>query len=198
MMSAASDDHLGRCYKNVVIQQCWDHRQSYHGSRKWRRSHRPTRVVVRHVHPTRVIYRDTPRASAASVSPTFGGGLIGAVLGAALGTQFGKGNGKTAAIVTGGLVGAVLGGNIGASMAESDRLRSQRALETTPTSTPVAWRNPDSGSTYRVTPTKTYQTASGQYCRDYSTWAFIDGYEEEVKSTACRTPEGTWINRPNG
>lgn len=171
------------------------HRQAHRHER--RQAHR-SRDATRHVHTTRVIYRDRPTRASSAVDPTFGGGIIGALLGAALGTQIGKGSGKTAAIVTGGIVGAVVGGNVGASMKEADRRRSQQALETTPTLTPVTWRNPDSGTSYRITPTRTYQTAGGQPCRDYSTWAFVDGYEEEIKGTACRVADGTWINRPNG
>jgi surface antigen len=76
-------------------------------------------------------------------------------------------------------------------MDELDRRRANSTLETTPTGSTVAWNNPDTGIGYKVTPTNTYEVASGP-CRDYTTEAVIDGRAEVVHGTACRQSDGTW------
>jgi surface antigen len=119
------------------------------------------------------------------------GTITGGVLGGALGSQVGSGHGRTAAIVAGTLAGAFIGGQVGKSMDETDRLKAAHALETAPTGAPTSWRNPDTGSTYTVTPTRTYQASSGP-CREYTTQALIDGKQETLHGTACRQPDGTW------
>ena len=104
----------------------------------------------------------------------------------------GKGSGRTAAIVGGVAAGAVLGGYVGNSMEASDEARVQHTLETGRTGKTVIWQNPDTGNRYEVTPTRTYRTADNRDCREYKTWVFVDGYEEQVTGTACRLPNGTW------
>jgi surface antigen len=120
------------------------------------------------------------------------GGLIGAVLGATLGSQIGKGSGNTAAIVGGGVLGALVGGNIGRGMDQADQSATARVLETSPTGNSVTWRNASTGSSYEVTPVRTYQAPDSRVCRDFSSWAVIDGYEEQLHGTACRMPDGSW------
>ena len=68
---------------------------------------------------------------------------------------------------------------------------TQEVLEASSTGSTVAWNNPDSDIDYRVTPTKTYESASGS-CRDYTTEAVIDGRAEIVYGTACRGNDGSW------
>ena len=119
------------------------------------------------------------------------GAVAGGVLGGVLGAQVGGGRGQTVAIVAGTLAGAYLGSRIGKSMDEKDRMKAAQALETAPTGAPTSWRNPDTGATYTVTPTRTYQTASGP-CREFTTKGVIDGKSEDVKGTACRQPDGSW------
>ena len=119
------------------------------------------------------------------------GTLVGAGAGAYVGSQIGSGTGQLAAVAIGALLGGYLGGTIGKNMDELDRYRSNQALETAPTGTAVAWSNPDSGINYQVTPTRTYESASGP-CRDYTTEAVIDGRAEVVHGTACRQADGSW------
>lgn len=116
---------------------------------------------------------------------------VGGALGGLLGAQVGSGTGQLAAIAAGALLGAYLGGNVGRSMDEVDRMKAHRTLEGTPTGQSTAWRNPDTGHRYEVTPTRTYEE-SGRPCRDYTTEAWIDGRRETVRGTACREPDGTW------
>lgn len=120
------------------------------------------------------------------------GAAIGGVLGGVLGAQVGKGKGRTAATIAGTLAGAYIGGAIGRSMDETDRMKANQALETSRTSQPVSWQNPDTGASYTVTPTRTYQADSGTYCREYTTEAVIGGKREIVYGTACRQPDGSW------
>jgi len=119
------------------------------------------------------------------------GMVIGGALGGALGSQIGGGTGRTVAIVAGTLLGAAVGGNVGRSMDDVDSMRTAQALENVRTGVPSSWRNPDTGNEYMVTPSRTYETASGP-CREYSVDAVIEGRRERVYGTACRQPDGTW------
>jgi len=124
------------------------------------------------------------------------GGLLGAVGGAVLGSQVGGGKGRLAAVAVGTLAGAWLGSSIGRNMDETDRLKSQRttqdSLEYNKAGTTSSWSNPDSGYKGSTTPTRTYQTADQQACREYRSTVTIDGKTEEAVGTACREPDGTW------
>ena len=113
------------------------------------------------------------------------GMVIGGLIGGLGGSQFGGGDGRTAAIIIGTMAGAVIGGAIGRSMDETDQ------LETVRTGVSSSWQNPDTGNTYVVTPTRTYDTAEGP-CREYTMDATIGGRPEQVYGTACRQPDGSW------
>jgi surface antigen len=97
----------------------------------------------------------------------------------------------TAAIIAGTIAGAAIGGAVGRSMDETDRLKTAATLETVRTGVSSTWRNPDTGSQYAVTPTKTYEASSGP-CREYTIDALIGGKKEKVYGTACRQPDGSW------
>jgi len=171
--------------------QAHGHQHKHHKkhARHKRHQQRPQVIYVEHRNED---YRDYDDRRSNRIDPSKGGTILGAIFGAAAGTQVGKGKGRAVAILGGAVLGAVLGGEVGRSMEESDRARTQRVLETTPTGQSTAWQNPDTGSRYKVVPTNTYKTGSNVDCRDFTTWAVIDGYEEEIKGTACRQPDGTW------
>ena len=120
------------------------------------------------------------------------GTVVGAGSGALIGSQIGGGKGQLAAVAIGTLVGGYVGGNIGRNMDELDRYRTSTALENSPTGRTVAWRNPDSGIDYQVTPTRTYNNSRGP-CREYTTEAIIDGRPEILHGTACREANGNWV-----
>ena len=124
------------------------------------------------------------------------GTVLGGVLGGVLGSNIGKGDGKTATTIAGVLIGAVIGGEIGRTMDENDRRIAERtaqdSMETNRTGQTSTWSNPDTGHSGTVTPTHTYQTASGQDCREYETTVYIEGRRETAYGTACRQPDGTW------
>lgn len=120
------------------------------------------------------------------------GTLIGAGTGAAIGSLFGNGTGQLVAVGLGAVGGALIGGKIGQNMDETDKLKTQQTLESTPDHKSTQWKDPNKEVTYTVTPTHTYQKSSGQYCREYLTTAIIDGKEQKMYGTACRQPDGSW------
>lgn len=119
------------------------------------------------------------------------GRVLGGVAGAAAGSQVGGGSGRTLATVGGAILGAAIGGGIGARMDADDLNRTGRALENSRTGESTAWTNPDTGYRYDVTPTNTYESASGP-CREYTMLAVIEGRNETINGTACRQEDGTW------
>ncbi|MDO8909257.1 MAG: glycine zipper 2TM domain-containing protein [Pseudohongiella sp.] len=120
------------------------------------------------------------------------GQVIGGAAGAAAGSQVGGGSGRTAATIGGAIIGAVVGGAIGGRMDENDRRQTGLALENAETGRSTQWVNPDTGYRYEVQPTSTFQSATGQPCRNYTMQAVIDGRNETLTGTACRRPDGTW------
>ena len=130
-----------------------------------------------------------------------GGTLVGAAAGGLIGSQFGGGGGKIAATLLGVAAGAWLGSEVGKSMDRADHgyanRTQQSSLETAPVGQATSWNNPDSGHYGTVTPTKTYQAPSGQYCREYQQTVTIGGKTEEAYGTACRQPDGSWKMQQN-
>ena len=119
------------------------------------------------------------------------GMATGAVVGGVLGHQVGGGTGKTVATIGGAALGAFVGSRIGKGMDRDDQLKTTRALEAAPDNRATAWRNPNTGQSHSVTPTRTYGSASSP-CRDFTTTTEFDGREEVVHGTACRQPDGSW------
>ena len=125
------------------------------------------------------------------------GGIAGAGLGALAGSQIGSGKGQLAAVAIGALGGAWFGSEIGKSLDKADRLydseTKQNSMQFNRTGQTSTWRNPDSGNSGSYTPTRTFQTASGQYCRDYETTINIDGRSKNATGRACRDDTtGDW------
>ena len=125
-----------------------------------------------------------------------GGSLVGAAAGGLLGAQFGSGTGKLVGTALGVLAGAWLGSEVGKTLDNADKAAmqqsSQYALEATKVGHTSDWSNPDSGNSGTVTPTKTYQTAAGEYCREYQQTVTVGGKTQDAYGTACRQADGTW------
>ncbi len=122
---------------------------------------------------------------------------IGAVGGGTLGGLIAAAAGGSPAVIAASVVGGILvGGLVGNLLDERDKRMAaaaeQKALETAPSGTRVAWQNPDTGHSGTVTPIRTYQTSSGQYCREYQTDVTVGGKSEKAYGTACRQPDGSW------
>jgi surface antigen len=130
------------------------------------------------------------------LNKTTGGALLGAGLGGLAGSQFGGGSGKMAMTALGVLAGGFLGSQVGQSLDRADvdyaNRTAQRGFESAPTGQSVAWNNPDSGNSGTLTPTRTYQTQAGQYCREFSQTITVGGRTQEGVGTACRQPDGSW------
>jgi surface antigen len=120
------------------------------------------------------------------------GTVIGGGLGGILGSKIGGGKGRTAAIIGGTVIGSFVGGNVGRSMDRVDRLKVGQTLEYVPSRESVRWRNPDTLTTYEVTPLTTYRNTDGRYCREYRTTAVVAGKRQQLYGTACRQPDGSW------
>lgn len=120
------------------------------------------------------------------------GGLGGAAFGGLIAAAAGGGGAAIAGAVIGG---ALLGGLAGNMLDQRDKRLAaeaqQKALESTPTGTPVAWSNPDTGHSGTITPVKTYQSG-GTYCREFQSDVIIDGKPDKAWGTACRQPDGSW------
>ncbi|MBE0599391.1 MAG: hypothetical protein IH614_19290 [Desulfuromonadales bacterium] len=125
-----------------------------------------------------------------------GGTLLGAGTGALIGSQIGGGRGTMVAVAVGTLAGALIGQGVGQSLDRADRLAMERnaqyALENTRTQTATTWVNPDSGNHGSILPVETYQTRTGDYCREYVQTVVIGGERQQAYGTACRQPDGTW------
>jgi surface antigen len=145
--------------------------------------YRPTRPTTVWVEPPRTRYGE---------GREFWGTLIGGATGGILGSQVGRGDGRTAAIIGGTVLGLLVGGDIGRSMDAVDHLYVERTLESVPARTTTAWQNPDSSVRYEVTPTTTYESPDGRYCREYLTTATVAGERQQLYGTACRQPDGSW------
>ncbi len=125
-----------------------------------------------------------------------GGALIGAGLGGLLGSQFGSGSGKLAATALGVVGGMLIGSEIGRSMDQTDRAYYRNAsarAETAPVGETITWRNPESGNSGSVTPTREgTHIDSGAYCREYQQQIIVGGRTESGYGQACRQPDGSW------
>lgn len=135
------------------------------------------------------------RAGDCSPSGTNGilGGLGGAVVGGLLGSTIGGGSGRTLATIGGALAGGLVGNNLATQLSCQDRSylgnSTERSLNT---GQPVSWKNPDTGTYGNVTPVRSYNSDSGQYCREFQQTIYVDGKKEHGYGTACRQPDGSW------
>jgi surface antigen len=126
-----------------------------------------------------------PKTGIGAALGAAGGGLLAAAVG-------GGGVGIAAGAVLGGLAGGALGSSMDARDRQISAQNSQSALESAPSGTTTTWHYPDSGNSGTVTPTRTYQNSSGQYCREFQQTITIGGQQEQSFGTACRQPDGAW------
>lgn len=123
------------------------------------------------------------------------GGGTGAVLGGLAGSQIGGGSGRLWATGAGVLLGALAGSEIGSSLDKADQTYAQQANQrayNAPVGETIRWNNPDSGNYGTITPTRTGQTSSGAYCREYNQTIVVGGKTQSGYGTACQQPDGTW------
>ena len=131
---------------------------------------------------------ETPPGKRATIGG-LGGAAAGGLLAAAVG---GGGTGIAAGVIMGGLVGGAIGDRMDAADRRAAQRAATQAFDTAPSGQSVPWRNPDSGNSGSITPTRTYQTASGQYCREFQQTVTIGGESQQAFGRACRQPNGSW------
>ena len=121
------------------------------------------------------------------------GGMLGAAGGGLIAAAAGAG---TAGIIGGVLLGGLLGGAVGNALDQRDKQlaaqNAQNTFEHARTGETSTWKNPDSGHSGSITPTNTFQNASGQYCREYQQTITVGGEKHQGYGTACRQPDGSW------
>jgi surface antigen len=131
--------------------------------------------------------------SAADNPNTTTGGAIGAASGGLIAAAAG---GDAGGIVGGMLLGGLLGGAIGNALDQKDKelamKNAEMSMETSRTGQTTEWRNPDTGHSGTITPTRTYQDAAGQNCREFQQIITVGGKQEEAYGVACRDPDGSW------
>lgn len=124
-----------------------------------------------------------------------------AVLGAGLGSAIGGGialiaRANPVVVIASMVAGGFLGGYIGKKLDDKDKRMAHeaavKAFEQNRTGQESPWTNPDSGNSGSITPTRTYQLASGQYCRQYRQDIYIGNEKHQTYGTACRQSDGTW------
>ena len=124
------------------------------------------------------------------------GTLVGAALGGLVGSQIGGGTGNKIAIGAGVLAGGFFGNKISKSMNCADEEKhystTQSPLESQKVGETSSWANPDTGHKGEVTPTRTYQSAEGTPCREFTQTIYVEGDYEQVDGKACRNSKGAW------
>jgi len=128
---------------------------------------------------------NNPKAVLGSLGGAAAGGLLAAALG-----------GKAPVIIASALAGALIGGYVGHKLDAKDKQMAAQAatlaFEQNASGQPSVWNNPDTGNHGQVVPTKTYQLATGQYCREYSQTIWVGNDPQKSSGTACRQPDGSW------
>lgn len=67
------------------------------------------------------------------------------------------------------------------------------AMETASDSERRSWANKASGNSGDVTPLRTFATANGYFCRDYSEIVRIGSRATTTSRTVCRDTDGRWV-----
>jgi surface antigen len=129
---------------------------------------------------------DAPKTTIGALGGAAAGGLLGAAIGD------GRTRDVAAGVAMGGLLGALAGNLLDSRDRRIAAEAAMQAFENAPSGSAVPWRNPDSGNYGSYTPTRTYQTARGQYCREFQQEIVIGGRREQAYGTACRQSDGTW------
>ena len=128
---------------------------------------------------------NNPKAVLGTVIGAGGAALLAGALG-------GRGWTVVAAALAGGLLGGAIGNRLDKKDKELAAQAAQRAFEAGQSGQPSVWNNPDSGNHGAITPTHTYQLATGQYCREYTQDVWIGNDKQQTYGTACRQADGTW------
>jgi surface antigen len=130
-------------------------------------------------------FQENPKAILGGIGGGTTGGLIAAAAGASPGWI-------AFSVLAGGLVGGAIGNRLDEKDKEMAVRAANQAFEYGQTGRRSTWQNPDTGASGSVTPTRTYQIESGQYCREYTQEIQVGGERQQSYGTACRQPDGSW------
>jgi len=119
------------------------------------------------------------------------GAAVGGIVGGTVGSHIGKGRDRDVAIVIGTIAGAVIGAQIARDLDTADRACMGHALELAGDNRRVKWSNPDTGTTYLLTPVRGF-ARSGHPCREFNLRTTHGGRSASGKGQACQTGDGTW------
>ena len=124
------------------------------------------------------------------------GTITGMVLGGKIANDLTEDSSKNNLWTLAGVtLGAFLGNEIGASMDKTDILMAQNArnyaLENNKVNSQAAWKNPDSGNSGVIYPTRTYSLGD-QPCREFTQEINIGGKIQTGYGKACRMADGSW------
>lgn len=84
-----------------------------------------------------------------------------------------------------------VGGDIG-KLSDADAVKVNQVLEANKTGQITSWNDAQSGTTFSVTPTRTFASPTGEPCRDFTTTAANNGQTKQSYGTACRDSNGQW------
>lgn len=94
------------------------------------------------------------------------------------------------------ILASLLASEAGQAITAADQVALERTTQTTLETVPIGnestWRNPQTGSHGIVAPRRTFQKASGTYCREFTQTLVTGNVTEEALGTACRESDGTW------
>lgn len=95
--------------------------------------------------------------------------------------------------ITGGtLLKGILNSDVGTAMDRQDQMNMQQAVINTPLDEQAEWNNKRRHAKYSVVPLRDYESATGQYCREYEATVDKDGKKEKAYGKACRNSQGKW------
>ncbi len=126
-----------------------------------------------------------PKTQVGAATGAAAGGLLGAAVG-------GDSEGILVGVLLGGLVGGAIGNSLDNADREYARHTTYHGLESTSSGEVSEWYNPDSGHSGSITPTRTWKTASGRTCREYTQTIRVGDRTERGYGTACRQRDGSW------
>jgi len=141
--------------------------------------------------------RDTPAPAATVETPSDGArtmenttetpsGGSGATVGTAAGSM-------AVAAGAGTLAGGYFGNRLGSRFDDTARQAAATAERQALTSNaPADWSDPQSGTSGRVRPLRSFTDAAGRACREYSQTVNIAGRRQSDTGIACRESDGNW------
>lgn len=122
------------------------------------------------------------------------GAVLGGVAGGAIGAGTVKGEDRAVAVVVGTVIGAAIGAEMGRRVDRTDRSCIGHALELAQPGQTVAWSNPNTGLSFKLTPAGAADGTGG--CRKFRLVALGGFGLSEGRAVACPAADGTWSPSP--